>query len=160
MRYLLTFQIFRTFIFRGSKNGSRQNCRPFYQSRSCWSFHCMGGCTPAPCPLNYHSRQFPDSSRRIFSEFPRSSFCSLLFHCFVVASSRFPHGFQSVPAAPICHGLRCPTAESRLRSCRSFHGSNIHKLQPVKTLGGSPFEKSAVYIKAACPRFLTVYSQK
>ena len=133
MRYLLTFQIFRAFIFRGSKNGSRQNCRPFYQSRSCWSFHCMGGCTPAPCPLNYHSRQFPDSSRRIFSEFPRSSFCSLLFHCFVVASSPSPL-LRSVTACAV-RLQRAGSAAAAL-----FMAPIFTNYSPSKLLGEFPFE--------------------
>ena len=102
-----------------------------------------------PCPLSFELS---------FSTVPAGSSRSSLgvrsaLGFLTGSSSRL--GSVKAPAA-----LRLSDSSRRLRSCRSFHGSNIHELQPVKTLGGSPFEKSAVYIKAACPRFHSIYSQK
>ena len=124
----------------------------------------MGGVYP--CPLSFElsfstvPRQFPQDLLGAPSAFVLLFTFSLLCRCFLTVSSRLPVRPRCSDLSRLCHGLRCPTAKSRLRSCRSFNGSNIHKLQPVKTLGGSPFEKSAVYIKAACPRFRSIYSQK
>lgn len=122
---------------------------PFTNPAAVGAFTVWGGCTPAPCPLNYHSRQFPDSSRRIFSELPRRSFCSLLFHCFVVASSRFPHGFQSVPAAPICHGsvTACAVRLQRAGSAAAalFMAPIFTNYSPSKLLG-DPLLKNPPYI--------------
>ena len=124
---------------------------PFTSPAAVGAFTVWGGCTPAPCPLNYHSRQFPDSSRRIFSEFPRSSFCS-----------RVPHGFKF--AARIRQGSRRPQAVRQLPQAPQLPLRCVAPISmnysPSKLLGDSPFEKSAVYIKAACPRFHSIYSQK
>lgn len=99
-----------------------------------------------PCPLSFElsfstvPRQFPQDLLGVPSEFVLLS-----------GSSRVQVRGSDPSRLPPPSG--CPTAPAGSAAAALLCGSNIHKLQPVKTLAGSPFEKIRRIYKSRLPPF-------